>query len=46
MTSDGLQDNPVVIMYTQALCDYCAAARALFEEKSVVYEEVDVHIGR
>ncbi len=42
MISDGLQDNPVVIMYTQALCDYCAAARALFDKKSVVYEEVDV----
>jgi len=29
-------------MYTQALCGYCAAARALLERKGVSFEEIDV----
>lgn len=29
-------------MYTRAFCAYCAAARRLFDEKQVVYEEIDI----
>lgn len=34
--------NPRIVMYTQALCGYCAAARSLLESKDVTYEEIDV----
>jgi glutaredoxin 3 len=29
-------------MYTTSWCPYCAMARALFEEKGVGFEEVDI----
>lgn len=31
-----------VVVYTQVMCGYCAAARALLEKKGVVFEEIDV----
>jgi len=31
-----------VTMYTQMMCGYCSAARALLERKGVVFEEIDV----
>ncbi len=30
------------MIYTQALCGYCAAARALLDGKGVEYQEIDV----
>lgn len=33
---------PRVLMYTSAWCPYCARARALFAEKGVSFEEVDI----
>ena len=32
-------------MYTQAMCAFCAAARALLREKGVVYQEIDVTLN-
>ena len=31
-----------VVMYTQALCGYCAAAKKLLKAKGVGFEEIDV----
>jgi glutaredoxin 3 len=31
-----------VLIYTQALCGYCAAAKKMLKAKSVDYEEIDV----
>ena len=39
-------DTPDVVMYTQMLCGYCAAARALLDEKGVSYREIDVTLRR
>jgi glutaredoxin 3 len=33
---------PRIVMYTTPWCPYCARARALFEEKGVGFEEVDI----
>ena len=33
---------PRVLMYTTAWCPYCARARALFAEKGVSIEEIDI----
>lgn len=30
------------MIYTQALCGYCSAARALLDDKGVDYQEIDV----
>ena len=42
MTEEAAPDDPAVVMYTRALCGYCAAARALLEEKGIAYEDIDV----
>ena len=42
MNSPEIPDGPVVIIYTQALCGYCAAACALLKSKAVEYEEINV----
>ena len=34
--------GPNVIMYTQALCGFCSAARSLLASKDVEVEEIDV----
>lgn len=34
--------HPLIVMYTQAFCGYCAAARSLLDKKEVSYEEIDV----
>ncbi|MDH3978249.1 MAG: glutaredoxin 3 [Gammaproteobacteria bacterium] len=34
--------KPEVVMYTQALCGYCSAARALLQQKGIEYSEIDV----
>lgn len=34
--------TPAVVMYTQALCGYCSAARKLLRSKNVDYTEIDV----
>lgn len=34
--------GPVIVMYTQAFCAYCAAARKLLRRKGVEFEEIDV----
>ena len=31
-----------VVIYTQALCGYCTAAKRLLKEKGAVFEEIDV----
>lgn len=33
---------PRIIMYTTSWCPYCAQARALFAEKGVSFEEIDI----
>ncbi len=45
MTEAASADDPVVIMYTQVLCGYCAAARALLRKKGVAYEEINVTLN-
>lgn len=45
MTEDVTPDHPAVIMYTRALCGYCAAARTLLEEKGIAYEEINVTLN-
>ncbi len=30
-----------IVMYTRAFCGYCAAAKKLFDEKKIHYEEID-----
>ena len=40
MNEPGAQPN--VLMYTQALCGYCAAARELLNNKGISYTEIDV----
>jgi len=45
MTEDVMPDNPAVMMYTQVLCGYCAAARTLLEEKGIAYEEINVTLN-
>jgi glutaredoxin 3 len=45
MTKDASADDPVVIMYTQVLCGYCSAARALLKKKGVAYEEINVTLN-
>ena len=42
MTADAGKPQADVVMYTRALCGYCAAARRLLEAKGVAYEEIDV----
>ena len=37
--------RPKIVMYTQALCGYCAAARSLLTKKEVSYEEIDVTLN-
>jgi len=34
--------DPAIVMYTQAFCAYCAAARKLLRSKGVAFEEIDV----
>ena len=34
-------EGPAVVIYTRAFCGYCAAARALLEDKGVEYTELD-----
>lgn len=37
--------HPFVVMYTQAFCGYCAAARSLLDKKKAPYEEIDVTLN-
>ena len=37
--------QPDVLMYTQALCGYCAAARELLNNKGISYTEIDVMVN-
>jgi glutaredoxin 3 len=34
-----------IVMYTQAFCGYCSAAKALLERKGVRFEELDVTVN-
>lgn len=38
-------EYPPIVMYTQAFCGYCAAARSLLKKKEVPYEEIDVTLN-
>ncbi len=38
--------HPSIILYTQAFCGYCAAARSLLNGKKAVYEEIDVTLNK
>lgn len=38
--------HPLIVMYTQAFCGYCAAARSLLNKKKAAYEEVDVTLNK
>ncbi len=42
MNSPEIPGQPVVTIYTQALCGYCAAACALLKSKAVEFEEINV----
>jgi len=42
MSEGSAPGKPAVVIYTQALCGYCAAARALLEKKDIAYEEINV----
>ena len=37
--------HPLIVMYTQALCGYCAAARNLLDKKKAPYDEIDVTLN-
>lgn len=34
--------QPRIVVYTQALCGFCAAAKRLLDQKEASYEEIDV----
>ena len=38
--------HPLITMYTQAFCGYCAAARSLLNEKKAAYKEIDVTLNK
>lgn len=38
-------DKPTVIIYTEALCGYCAAALALLRDKGVEFEQISVTLS-
>ena len=42
MDADSRTGNPEIVMYSQALCGYCAAARKLLKRKGVDYTEINV----
>ena len=33
---------PKITIYTTGMCGYCAAAKRLFKEKGVAFEEIDI----
>jgi len=37
--------NPKVEMYTKWGCPYCVAAKALFQQKGIEFEEYDISVG-
>jgi len=42
MVTDQRQNTAAaVVIYTRAMCGYCAAARKLLDEKGVAYNEID-----
>jgi len=42
MNTDAKPIKPAIVIYTQIMCDYCAAARTLLREKGVEYQEIDI----
>ena len=42
MTQSPKISNSRIVMYTQALCGYCAAAKRLLDAKGATYDTVDV----
>jgi len=45
MNADQQADQPEIVMYTQALCGYCAAARQLLQTKGVDFTEIKVTLS-
>jgi len=45
MNKDARPTKPAIIMYTQVLCGYCAAARALLKNKDVKYQEINITLN-
>jgi glutaredoxin 3 len=45
MTAKPDPDQPNVTVYTQAMCGYCSAARALLDQKNVDYDEISVTLN-
>ncbi len=41
MTDDTDNKRSAVVIYTRALCGYCAAACKLLDEKGVAYDKID-----
>jgi len=37
-----MSEAPKIVVYSQMFCGYCTAARALFDEKGVGYEDIDI----
>lgn len=42
MGAQNKTDRPKPVIYTQALCGYCAAARQLLKAKGVAFTEINV----
>jgi len=42
MSEQGKANAPEVVMYTQALCGYCTAARKLLRSKGIDFVEINV----
>lgn len=42
MNAENKADTPELVMYTQMLCGYCAAARNLLRSKGVDFTEINV----
>lgn len=44
-TEENRGDPRPVVMYTQALCGYCSAARKLLKAKGINFNEIDVTLN-
>ncbi len=42
MSEEHGTDTPEIVIYTQAMCGYCEAARKLLRSKGIDFTEIDV----
>ncbi len=45
MSAEHSSNRPTPVMYTQALCGYCSAARKLLNSKGVNFTEINVTLN-